>query len=175
MLAIVERTDTMINEASRTAPYHDVTAFEADTAHRTGGPLAAPQEYGRQAKRNRDDWSPGILLVPVPMKAEFGARDIAIDQASVGIIVRELGLGSGTCSDVEEWAGHCGPENSSLGIHGIVAVAGPVGYPTDTTAVGHRDRHCVSAGRNQVADWRPSRNPRHFLKQRLFSYGEAAQ
>src|SRR5262245_57823328 len=176
MMPIVERTDTVINEASGTAPYHDVTAFEAHTAHRIRATFAAPQEYCRQAKRNRDDRSPGIILVAVLMKAQFGAGDIVIDQASVGIIVREPGLGSGTSSDVEECRGHCGPVNSSVGIHGIVAVAGPVGYPTDTTAVGHRDRHCVTAGRDQVAEWRRLRNPRHFFNQQSpFSCSEAAQ
>src|SRR5712691_10847170 len=109
MLPIAERSDSMIGEASGTAPHHDVTAFEAQAAHWIGASFAAPQEYGRQAERNGDDRSPGILLVAVLVKAEFGARDIAIDQASVGIIVGEPGLGSGTCSDVEERPGHCGP------------------------------------------------------------------
>ena len=148
MLPILERTDTVINESSGTAPHHDVTAFEAHTLYRIRATFATPEEYGRQAKRNRDDRSPGILLVAVLVKAQFGARAIAIDQASVGILVQEPGLRSGTGSDVEECHGHCRPGNASVGIHGIVAVAGPVGYPTDTTAVGHRDRHCVTAGRH---------------------------
>src|SRR5262245_43815289 len=148
MLTIAERSNAMIDEASGTAPNHDVPAFEAKAAHWIGATFAAPQKYGRHADRNGYDWSPGILLVAVLMKAEFSARDIAIDQASVGIIVLESSLGGGTCSDVEERAGHRRPRNSSVGIHRLVAVAGSVGYPTDTTAVGHRDRHCVTAGRD---------------------------
>jgi hypothetical protein len=91
MLPIAERSDTVIDEASGTAPHHDVTAFQSQAAHWIGPTFATPQEYGRQAERNGDDRSPGILLVAVLMKTEFGPRDVAIDQASVRIIVREPG------------------------------------------------------------------------------------
>jgi len=85
----------VIDKACGTAPHRDVTAFEAQTAHGIGAAFTAPQEYGGQAKRDRDDRSPGIFLVTVLMEAEFGARDIAVDQASVRIVVGEAGLGSG--------------------------------------------------------------------------------
>jgi hypothetical protein len=62
-------------------------------------PVTRPdQEYGRQAERNGDDRSPGILLVAVLMEAEFRASDVAIDQASVGIVVGEPRLGGGAFS-----------------------------------------------------------------------------
>ena len=69
MLPVLERSDTVIDEAGGTAPHRNVTAFEAQAAHRIGAAFAAPQEYGRQAERNGDDRSPGILLVTVLMEA----------------------------------------------------------------------------------------------------------
>ena len=56
----------------------------------------------RQARpeRDRDDGSPGILLVAVLMKTEFRAGDVAVDQASVGIVVSETGLGGGAYGEV---------------------------------------------------------------------------
>src|SRR5258708_26963886 len=95
MLPILKGSDTVIDKARGTAPHRDVTVFEAQTAHGIGAAFTAPQEYGVQAKRDGDDRSPGIFLVTVLMEAEFGARDIAVDQASVRIVVGEAGLGSG--------------------------------------------------------------------------------
>jgi len=66
------------------------------------------------------------LLVTVLMEAEFGPRGIAVDQASVGIVVSKPRLGSGMHSDVEERLGHRGPGRSGVGIDGGVAVAGAV-------------------------------------------------
>src|SRR5437667_920388 len=98
MPPLPERSDTVIDEASGTAPHRDVTAFEGQASYRIGAAFAAPQEYGRQAERNGDDRSPSILLVTVLMEAEFGASHIAIDQASIGIIVCKTHLGRGGCS-----------------------------------------------------------------------------
>ena len=58
MLPVLKRRDTVIDKASGTAPHRDVTAFEAQTAHGIGAAFTAPQEYGRQAKRDGDDRSP---------------------------------------------------------------------------------------------------------------------
>src|SRR5690349_14647630 len=100
MPPLPERSDTVIDESRGTAPHRNVTAFEAQSAYRIGAAFAAPQEYGRKAERNGNDRSPSILLVTILMEAELGASDIAIDQASIGIILLEPGLGSGSCSDV---------------------------------------------------------------------------
>src|ERR1700688_2859039 len=100
MVPVLERRDSVIDEARGSAPYSDVTAFQAQAAHRVGPALAAPQEYGRQAQRDGDDRSPGILLVAVLMQTEFGAGEVAVDQASVGIVLSEPGLGSGTRGEV---------------------------------------------------------------------------
>src|SRR5439155_7487084 len=132
MPPLPERSDTVIDEASGTAPHRDVTAFEGQASYRIGAAFAAPQKYGRQAERNGDNRSPSILLVTVLMEAEFGASHIAIDQASVGFIMCKPGLGSGMCSDVEERRGHRRPGRSSLGILRVVAITGLGGYPTDT-------------------------------------------
>src|SRR5216684_7569316 len=106
MLPILKRSDSVIDEACGTAPHRDVTAFEPQPAHRIGAAFAAPQEYGRQAERDGDNRSPGILLVTVLMEAEFGARDVAVDQARVGIVVGKPGLGGGTRGEVQERTGH---------------------------------------------------------------------
>src|SRR5215471_18066970 len=97
MVSIAKRSDTVIDETCRPAPHHDVTALETHPPHRIGATFATPKEYARQPKRNGDNRSPGILLVAVLMKAEFGAGDIPIDEAGVGIIMRKPGLGSGSC------------------------------------------------------------------------------
>ena len=48
----------------------------------------------------------------------------------------------------------------------VVAVAGGIRYPADAAAIGHRDRHGVSAGRDQVAERRCLRNLHHLPQQR---------
>src|SRR5688572_2606095 len=45
MPSLLERSDTVIDEASGTAPYRNVTAFEAQAADRIGAAFPAPQEY----------------------------------------------------------------------------------------------------------------------------------
>jgi hypothetical protein len=87
MLPIGERRDTVIDEACGTSPHHDVAAFETKAAHSIGATFAAPQEDSRQTERDGDDRRPSILLVTVLMETEFGASDIAVDQAGVGIVV----------------------------------------------------------------------------------------
>src|SRR5712691_8814514 len=136
VLPVLERRDAVINETCGTAPHRDVAAFEGQAAHRIGAAFAAPQEYGRQAERDGDDRGPGILFVTVLMEAEFGARDVAVDQASVGIVVGEPSLGSSAYSDIEERLRHRGPRRSSVRIYGVVAVARAAGDPTEAAAVG---------------------------------------
>src|SRR5262245_28452371 len=97
------------------------------------------------------------------MEAELRASDVAIDQAGIGIILLESCLGSGSCSDLQEGRRHWGPRSSNLRILWVVAITGSVRYPTDPTAVGHCDRHCVATGRNQVAECAPLCDLRHFL------------
>ena len=103
MLAFFEWRNTVIHEPGGTAPHDDITIFQPETAHSVRAAFPSPEKYGGQAKRNGDDRSPGILLVAVLMKAEFGSCDIAIDQARIGIIVVEPRCGRGTYSKVEEW------------------------------------------------------------------------
>src|SRR5260370_37826984 len=123
MLPVLKGRDTVIDQARGTAPHRDVTAFEAQTAHGIGAAFTAPQEYGGQAKRDGDDRSLGIFFVTGLMEAEFGARDVAVDQASVRIVVGEGGLGSGAYGGIQEHRGPRGPRRSGAGIHGVVAVA----------------------------------------------------
>ena len=92
MLPVPERCDAVIDETCGTAPHGDITAFEAQAAHRIGAASSDPQENGRQAKRDGDDRGPSILLVTVLMEAEFSARDVAVDEAGVGIVAGESGL-----------------------------------------------------------------------------------
>ena len=86
------------------------------------------------------------------MQAELGARDIAVDQAGVGIVAGESRLGRGAHGEVEERRGHRGPRDFCVGIQGVVTIAGAVGYPTHASAVGHRDGHGVTTGHHQVAE-----------------------
>ena len=95
MLSRAERAHTVIDEAGGTAPYRNVTAFETQAAHRIGAAFAAPKKDRRQTERDGDDRSPCIVLVAVPMQTQFGAHHVAVDQASVRIIIGESGLGSG--------------------------------------------------------------------------------
>jgi hypothetical protein len=62
------------------------------------------------------------------------------------------------------------------GSDGAVAVARAVGNPPKTAAIGHRDRHGVTAGRNHVAEWCGMRDRRHFVDKRgCFGSRKAAQ
>src|SRR5260370_18429754 len=106
--------------------------------------------------------TPGIFLITVLMEAEFGAHDVAVDQASVRIVVGEAGLGSGAYGDVEERRGHRGPRHSSARIHRVGAVAGAVGDPTEAAAVGHRGSHGATAGRNPMSEPHALPFPAHF-------------
>jgi hypothetical protein len=92
----------MVDEARGTAPHDDVAAFETQAAHPTRAARAAPQEHGGQAERDGDYRSPGIILVAILMEAEFGAGDVSVDQASVGIVGGEPRLSGGACGKVQE-------------------------------------------------------------------------
>ena len=108
----------MINEPRGAAPHHHIAAFEAKPPHGVGTPLAAPQKHGGQSERNGDDGRPGVLLVAILMQAELGARDIAVDQASVGIVGGEPTLGGGAYGEIAEAAGIAGqgaPVSGSMG------------------------------------------------------------
>src|SRR6266542_247368 len=152
MMPVLQKSDAVIDKARGTAPYRDVTAFEAQAAYRIRAAFTAPQEYSGQAERDGDDRSPGILFVTILVKAEFGACDVAVDQASVRIVVGKSGLGSGIHGNVEKRARHRGPWRSGVRILGVVAVTGAVGHPADAATVGHGHRHGVTAGCNQVAE-----------------------
>src|SRR5262245_35269067 len=134
MLPGSKRSDAVIDEARGTAPHRDVTAFEAEATHGIGATFPAPEEYGGQAERNGNDWSPLIVLVAVLMKAELRAGYVTIDQARVRIVICEPGLGGRADSNVEKMRRHGRPGNPRLGIVRIVTVARLVRYPTDTAA-----------------------------------------
>ena len=166
----------MIHEACWTTPNRNVTVFEGQAAHWIGPAFATPQEYGGQAERDGHDGSPGILLITILMEPEFGACVVAIDQASVGIVVDEARFGGGAHGEVQELIGHGGPGSAGIRVYRVVPVAGAVGYPADAAAIRHPDRHGVTAGRNQVAEWGGLRDPRYLLEQRRrFRKSEAAQ
>src|SRR5260370_12552544 len=94
--------------------------------------------------------TPGIFLITVLMEAEFGACDVAVDQASVRIVVGEAGLSSGAYGDVEESRGHRVPRRSGAAIHRVGAVSGAIGDPTEAAAVGHHDPHGFTPARTYV-------------------------
>src|SRR5262245_9353656 len=102
MFPVAEGSDTVINETSRSTPHHGVTVFEAHAAHPIRATLAAPQKYSRHAERNGDDRRPGIVLITILVEAEFGACDITIDQAGVGIISGEPGFARSLCGNLEK-------------------------------------------------------------------------
>src|SRR5215471_4826709 len=102
MLSLLERSDTMIDEPRRTAPHNHVAVFDREAAHRFGTALAAPQEHRGKAERNRNNRGPGIVLVAILMETEFGARDIAVDEAGVRIVLFETRFGGRTLGKAEE-------------------------------------------------------------------------
>jgi hypothetical protein len=89
MLRLTERSDTVIGETGRAAPYHDVPVFNWEAADRIRAAFATPQEYGRNAEGNGNDRRPAIILVAILVEAKLRARDITIDEASVWIIIRK--------------------------------------------------------------------------------------
>ena len=112
----------------------------------------------------------------VPVEAEFGACQVAIDQAGVGIVGDEAGLGGGPHREIQERFGHGGPGGAGIRVGGVVAVAGAVRYPAHTTAVGHGDGHGIAAGRDQMAERRARGDARDGFDQRGgLGSGEAAQ
>src|SRR6516225_6458072 len=61
MLAILERSDAMINKSSAPTPHHDVAAFQAQAPRGVGAALAASQEYGRSRAFGRDHFCSNFL------------------------------------------------------------------------------------------------------------------
>src|SRR5262249_55464147 len=102
MLSVFERSDTVINKPRGSAPHNRVAAFEPQPADRIRTAFTAPEEHGRQAKRDGDDGSPRILFIAILMKAQFGAGGVAIDQTGVWIITFESCLRCRTSSEIEE-------------------------------------------------------------------------
>jgi hypothetical protein len=95
MLSLFEGSYAVIHKARGPAPHDNVAVFEMQPAHRVGAALASPQEHGRNSQRDGDNRSPRIFFIAILMKAKLGARDIAVDQASVCILAGEAGGGSG--------------------------------------------------------------------------------
>src|SRR6059036_2169823 len=102
MLPGLERSDTVIDKTGGAAPHCDVAVFDPQAAHGILAAFAAPQKYGRQAERDRNDRGRRVILVAILVKAQFGADDITIDQTSVRIIAVESGFSSCSRSNVEE-------------------------------------------------------------------------
>ena len=88
-------------QAIRTAPDHDVAVKQPNTPNPVGARLAAPEEHGRQAQRDRHDRLTKVTLVAVLVKRQARARRVAVDQAGVGteaVEARRLGsLGGKAC------------------------------------------------------------------------------
>src|SRR5215471_10681769 len=176
MPSVLERSDTMIDEPRRTAPHNHVAVFHREAAYRVGTALAAPQEHRGKAERNRNNRGPGIVLVAILMETEFRARDIAVDEAGVRIVLVETRFGGGTLGKAEEGPGHRRPSDSSLWIQGVVPIPRSIGHPADSTAVGHCNRHRVSTGGDEVPERRRARNTLHFFDERLrFGFSKSAQ
>src|ERR1035438_864193 len=116
MVPLLEGSDAVIHEACGTAPHHHVAALQPQTAYWTAAALPAPQEHGRQAQGYGNDGRPGVLLVAVLMEAEFGSREVAIDQAGVGIVSGETCLGGGARGQVEESRWHRRPRGPCVWI-----------------------------------------------------------
>lgn len=92
------------------------------------------------------------------MEAQFGAGDVAIDQAGVGIVIREPALAGGALREREEASGNRGPRRAGRGIVRVIAIAGAVGHPAHAPAIGHRHRHSEPAGRDEMAKRRRRRD-----------------
>ena len=91
MLPILQRRDTVIDEARGTAPHRHVAAFQPQTAHRVSAPFAAPQEYRRQPQRDGNDRRPGVVLIAILMQSELRPGGVAVDQAGVGVVIGKSG------------------------------------------------------------------------------------
>src|SRR5262249_36779140 len=129
MPPVPEPSDAVIDEPRRTAPHDHVAVFDRDAAHRVGTALAAPQEHRGKADRNLNNRGTGIVLVAILMETEFRARDIAVDEAGVRIVLFETRFGGRALGKAEEGPGHRRPSDSSFWIQGIVSISRSIGHP----------------------------------------------
>src|SRR5690242_9809582 len=176
MLRGFDWSDSVIDEARRTAPHHDVSLFQAHPPDGIRALFSAPQEHGWHAQRYGHYRRPGVVLVAILMEAELCARFVAIDQAGIGIVSFKSAFGRGSGSQIKESRRHRGPRFLRLRIHRIIAVTSAVRYPADAATVGHRDRHGMAAGGHQMTEWSRMRDlPGLFDQSRRFRKSERAQ
>jgi hypothetical protein len=85
-------------------------------------------------------------------------------------------LGGGTLRKLTEAHRQVGPGPAGFRVESIVTITFAVGDPADLPAVGHGDRHALSAGRQHVPEGRGRRDPVYAAQQRrLERQGEARQ
>lgn len=109
MHSLFQWSDPVKNKSRGAAPHDHVAAFELDASYGIGAALAAPKEYGGWAQRHGYNRCPGIFLITVLMQTESRSSGVAVDQASIGIVLGESGFGSGAHGEIHERIGHGGP------------------------------------------------------------------
>ena len=88
----LQRRDTVIAKAARSAEHDDVAMLENDALHLILALLPAEQKGRRHAERHGDDRLAEVALVLILMQREARARLVTIDEARIG---REAGESRG--------------------------------------------------------------------------------
>ncbi len=136
------------------APHHHVAMRERHALDRVAAREPAELEHRRHAQRHRNDRRAMVAFVAVLVQREPRAGLVAVDQAGIGPEAREARRLGRLAREPRERGGHRGPGLLRQRIDRVVAVAAAVADPAQWTAVRHRHRHGVAAGRHQVPERR---------------------
>jgi hypothetical protein len=91
VMAVFERKHTMMAQARRAAPDHDIAVMQRHSSMSVGPRLATEQENRRQAERYGNDGCAEIAFVLVLVQREACTRFVSIEQTRIGNKSRELG------------------------------------------------------------------------------------
>ena len=88
-MAVFERKHTVMAQARRAAPDHDIAMMQRHSSMPVGPRVAAEQENRRQTERYRNDGCAEITFVLILMQRKARTGFVAIDETRIGIEMRE--------------------------------------------------------------------------------------
>lgn len=176
MSACRHRGHPVVGEAPGSAPDHHIAMIQRQTQHLVRA-LRATEEEGRaQPEGDRDDGGREVALIAILVQGHARARKVSIDETDIGSKGPKTRGRGGARGDLGHASRQRRPGPQRLWIAPIVPIALPIAHPTDLAAVGHRDRHALSARSQHVPEGSRSGHRFDLEQERLFPrQGETRQ
>src|SRR5579863_9768554 len=122
-MAVFERKHTVMAQARRAAPDHNIAMMQQHSPMRVGPRVATEQENRRQSERYRNDGCAEIAFVLILMQREARAGFVAIEQTRVGNKYREFGCSCCRLRQLDKCRWHRRPGAAAERIARLVTIS----------------------------------------------------